>query len=250
MYWILFPIEDLRQAVETAKRILTKEKLDKQLTGQSSASPFMSIRDGTERKVSFNTRDELGDKIDKLTVVMSRLAAKNTHKKNPSNPSYIRVEVRIGLIIREVIRTDQIVGSGDNIQAVGPDKTIETVIFEETLQGMEEEIIGEDIRNDRCNDYNRGRNRSREKTFTGDYNCGRDRSSSNSRSRSGSRASTNRDKIRCYYCREYDHFVRDCPNSRKERDLEQLQKMLNIEAEEQTYRQDYPIENHRGPLNL
>ena len=25
-YWILFPIEDLRQAVETAKRILTKEK--------------------------------------------------------------------------------------------------------------------------------------------------------------------------------------------------------------------------------
>ena len=29
LYWILFPIEDLRQAVETVKRILTKEKLDK-----------------------------------------------------------------------------------------------------------------------------------------------------------------------------------------------------------------------------
>ena len=26
LYWVLFPIEDLRQAVETAKRILTKEK--------------------------------------------------------------------------------------------------------------------------------------------------------------------------------------------------------------------------------
>ena len=26
LYWILFPIEDPRQAVETAKRILTKEK--------------------------------------------------------------------------------------------------------------------------------------------------------------------------------------------------------------------------------
>ena len=26
LYWILFPIEDLRQVVETAKRILTKEK--------------------------------------------------------------------------------------------------------------------------------------------------------------------------------------------------------------------------------
>ena len=72
LYWILFPIENLRQAVETAKRLLTKEKLDKQLTGQSSASLFMKIRDGTERRVSFSTRDELGDKIDKLTVAMSR----------------------------------------------------------------------------------------------------------------------------------------------------------------------------------
>ena len=28
----------------------------------------MNIRNGTERKVSFNARDELGDKIDMLTV--------------------------------------------------------------------------------------------------------------------------------------------------------------------------------------
>ena len=86
LYWILFPIEDLRQAVETAKRILTKEKLDKKLMGQSSASPFMNIRDGTERRVSFSTRDELGDKIDKLTVAMSRLAAKDNHEKRPFKP--------------------------------------------------------------------------------------------------------------------------------------------------------------------
>ena len=37
LYWVLFPIEDLRQAVETAKRILTKEKIDRQLAGQSSS---------------------------------------------------------------------------------------------------------------------------------------------------------------------------------------------------------------------
>ena len=65
LYWILFPIEDLRQAVEAAKRILTKEKLDKQLTRQTSTSPFMSIREGANRKVSFDTRDKFGDKIDK-----------------------------------------------------------------------------------------------------------------------------------------------------------------------------------------
>ena len=61
LYWILFPIEDLRQAVETGKRILTKERLDKQLTGETSTSPFMNSRDGTERKVSFNATDKLGE---------------------------------------------------------------------------------------------------------------------------------------------------------------------------------------------
>ena len=30
LYWVLFPIEDLRQAVETTKRTLTKEKIDRQ----------------------------------------------------------------------------------------------------------------------------------------------------------------------------------------------------------------------------
>ena len=70
LYWILFPIKDLRQAVDTVKRILTKKKLDKQLTGQTSTSPFMSVRDRTERRVSFNTREELEDKIDNLTVVI------------------------------------------------------------------------------------------------------------------------------------------------------------------------------------
>ena len=72
LYWIVFPIEDLKQVVDTVKRILTKKKLDKQLTGQTPTSPFMSVRDETDRRVSFNTREELGDKIDKLTVIMSK----------------------------------------------------------------------------------------------------------------------------------------------------------------------------------
>ena len=72
--------------VETAKRILTKEKLDKQLTGQTSTSPFMSIRGGFSRKVSSNTRDELGDKIDKLTVILGQLAAKDNKNRRPFKP--------------------------------------------------------------------------------------------------------------------------------------------------------------------
>ena len=71
---------------------------------------------------------------------------------------------------------------------------------------------------------------------------------SNSRLRSGSRANTNRDRIRCYKCREYDHFANDCPNSREERDLEQLQPMLNME--EHNHRIESSDDDYRSPLNL
>ena len=77
LYWIPFPIEDLRQAVGTSKRILTKEKLDRQLTRQFSSTPFISIRDGHNRKVSFDTKEELGDKIDKLAVMIGKLATRD-----------------------------------------------------------------------------------------------------------------------------------------------------------------------------
>ena len=78
LYRILFPINDPRQAVETAKRIITKEKIDRQLLGQSSSTPFMSIRDSHNRKVSFDTREELGDNIDKLAVKICKLATRDS----------------------------------------------------------------------------------------------------------------------------------------------------------------------------
>ena len=78
LYWILFPIEDLRQAVETTKRKLTKEKIDKQLLGQSSSTPFTSIKDYHNRRVSFDTKEELRDKINKLTVMIGKLATRDS----------------------------------------------------------------------------------------------------------------------------------------------------------------------------
>ena len=42
---------------------------------------------------------------------------------------------------------------------------------------------------------------------------GSSRFRSRSRSRSNSRITINRDRIRCYKCGEYDHFVNECPNA-------------------------------------
>ena len=41
LYWILFPIDQFESAVEAAKRVVTKEKIDRQVSGQSSSTPFM-----------------------------------------------------------------------------------------------------------------------------------------------------------------------------------------------------------------
>ena len=74
----------------------------------------------------------------------------------------------------------------------------EEVIFEVDIIIMEWIGIGENRRTWR-------QSRSRERD--------RDRQSwSPSSSRLGSRTSTNRDRIRCFKCREYDHFTNECPN--------------------------------------
>ena len=60
------PYRRLKASSKTAKRILTKEKIDRQLACQSSSTPFMSIKDSyNNKKVTFDTQDWLEDKIDK-----------------------------------------------------------------------------------------------------------------------------------------------------------------------------------------
>ena len=55
----MYPIDDLRMAAETAKRVLTKEKVDRQMSGQSSTTPVMKVSEG--HKSSFNEGKEGGD---------------------------------------------------------------------------------------------------------------------------------------------------------------------------------------------
>ena len=40
---------------------------------------------------------------------------------------------------------------------------------------------------------------------------------------------TNRDRIRYFECREYNHFGRDCPTRQVSREAEHLQQMFNMD---------------------
>ena len=69
-------------------------------------------------------------------------------RKDPSNPKYIRVEVRIGPLIKEGSRIEvvgQIVEIEDSMEIIDLDNTIETTIFKGTLEDMEDKIAEENI---------------------------------------------------------------------------------------------------------
>ena len=72
LYWILFLIDNLMQAVEMAKRILNKENLDRQLARQSAAAlPFLTVKGDVQCKtVLFNENNLLDTKIDRLTSMI------------------------------------------------------------------------------------------------------------------------------------------------------------------------------------
>ena len=153
LYWVLFPIEDLRQAVEMAKRIITKEKIDRQLAGQLSSTPFMSIKDNyNDKRITFDMQDGLEEKIDRLTAVMSKLTANDGRTDKQFNPRYFtakeedRQEIFMTNIItiREIIKEFHLVveSSMDKITEVNQhmNKAIGMTLEEETLEAMWEHI--------------------------------------------------------------------------------------------------------------
>ena len=97
-----------------------KGKLDRQLAGQSSSTPFMNVRDGYNSKkvVKFDMQDRLDDKIDKVTSMISKLTAQGSNQNKPFKPKIYQGKGRgqKGIImIKAIIRidTDQIVEIGE-----------------------------------------------------------------------------------------------------------------------------------------
>ena len=97
LYYLLYQIDNLNAAIETAKRTLTKEKIDKQKTVQSSATPFMKASQVKSKKnekgVSFGaletkeTIDRHSNSIDKLTPLVNKLDMKIDGQKAQYSPT-------------------------------------------------------------------------------------------------------------------------------------------------------------------
>ena len=86
LYWVLFPVINLRQTVEMAKRFLMKENIDRQLAGQTSSTPFMNIKEVFGKQVTFNTTDCIEQKIEKLMVMMGKLVMEDEGQNRQFKP--------------------------------------------------------------------------------------------------------------------------------------------------------------------
>ena len=242
LFWVLFPIEDLRLAVETAKRMLTKEKIDKPLAGQTSSTPFMSVRDSQSKKVSLNTAEDLEQKIDRLTVMMGKLISNRIQRAHkPFKPQ-----------VYQSNRGRNQTGGNYWGRFINNNAYSGCPMYNKNFGGRTRGNFSNrgnyrynrwgsqrywnnynDYRrnNYRGQGYDRNRSRSLDRQDRGRR---RDRSANNGRSRSGSRAHTNRDRIRCFKCREYDHFARECLTRWEKREIEQIQQMFNLDDEQTT----------------
>ena len=96
LYSTLINVNKLRDAIDFAKRVLTKEKLDSQLTGQSS-TPFMkassndihSPQNHHKKGVTFDAMEMVernSDCIDRFTSLVSDMKMTMDRKQSPYKP--------------------------------------------------------------------------------------------------------------------------------------------------------------------
>ena len=87
-------MDNLRDAVETAKRFLTNEKIDRQMTGQSS-TPFMKLTEKKRKTVTFDARDALektSENMERMTALMDKMYIKLEQKDMPYKPQIYQRE--------------------------------------------------------------------------------------------------------------------------------------------------------------
>ena len=96
LYPILFPFNNLRNAITTANWVMIKEKIDRQKTDQSSATPFVRVNDCSQsfdksgkKGMTFDAMETLErhcNSIDKLTFLVSKMNVIMDRKEIPYKP--------------------------------------------------------------------------------------------------------------------------------------------------------------------
>ena len=154
LYYMLYQINDLREAVETAKRLLMMEQMDKK-AGQSCASPFMQVnqngsknKDKTKKKVSFSAVEAVErttDSIERLASLMDKMDTNLTEEKTKIGPGFIKVEVGDVVIdkITMVPETDHVVET-DIKTIIGEEETTAIVVVIEIIGLIIERIAGQE----------------------------------------------------------------------------------------------------------
>ena len=116
LYSNLINVNNLRDAIDLAKRVLTKEKLDRQLTGQSS-TPFMKVTSNDNHLpqnhhkkgvtvVAMEMLERNSDCIDRLTSLVSNMKMTMDRKQPLTNQKSIRVGPGIQIQVDKILHPE------------------------------------------------------------------------------------------------------------------------------------------------
>ena len=157
-----------------------------------SLTPFMNKKDGyISKKVTFDIQDSLDEKIDRLTSMMSKLAAQDNNPNKSLNLRYIKqngedkqeISMIERIIIREITKVDidKIVEieehhievevsrdkiiEEDHIMSINIEMNIEEIISE-ICKIMSQNFRGGYSRYYRNDNYEKGRSRSRDRQYS------------------------------------------------------------------------------------
>ena len=204
----------------------------------------MSIKEGFGKRDSLDITDDIEQKIDKLTVMMGKLVTEDEGQNRPFRPQVYKFnrgkgQTRCNYDQRRFQDRFRSNNAYRGQPRYGQDYRVR-IRYDSNNRGSYRYSIRGSQRYERSNNnYNRRGNfrsqnydRTRSRSYERQNRDRRDsRSISNSRSRSHSKATTNRDRIKCFKCREHNHFVRDCPTKQASRETEQIQQMFNMDKD-------------------
>ena len=191
------------------------EKLDKQLTGQASnISPFIKLGDNTHpgQQKMLNPQD-----LEAISSMMCNMSLQQGKTGKPFKP---QVYQKRGRGQRQSYDRDRSRNNSRQGKNFGQNRHRNDYRRNGYMQNFSRTNSRDRGRNFNRN-YSSDMSRSRERRlsprrYNNNNNNGQNMNSrfrSRSRSRSNSRIRANRDRVRCYRCQEYDHYMNECQNT-------------------------------------